>query len=81
MDYLPEEQVAAMREDAAANNNGIHPIPAEAFHVNEKDAVWVNSMCVRHPNEPPRRKRRGINRKILNAPRGGELNPRTPQAD
>jgi hypothetical protein len=32
-------------------------------------------------DEPPRRKRRGINRKILNAPRGGELNPRPPQAD
>ena len=32
-------------------------------------------------NEPPHRKRRGISRKILNAPRGGELNPRPPQAD
>jgi hypothetical protein len=30
-------------------------------------------------DEPPRRKRRGINRKILTAPRDGELNPR-PQA-
>jgi len=32
-------------------------------------------------NEQPRRKRRGIKWKILNAPRGGELNPRPPQAD
>ena len=32
-------------------------------------------------NEQPRRKQRGIKRKILNAPRGGELNPRPPQAD
>ena len=29
-------------------------------------------------NEQPRRKRRGIKQKILNAPRGGELNPRPP---
>jgi hypothetical protein len=29
--------------------------------------------------ESPRRKRRGINRKILNAPRGGGLNPRPPR--
>ena len=32
-------------------------------------------------NEQPRRKRRGIKWKILDAPRGGELNPRPPQAD
>jgi len=32
-------------------------------------------------NEQPRRKRRGIKQKILNAPRGGELNPRQPLAD
>ena len=32
-------------------------------------------------DEQPRRKQRGIKRKILNAPRGGELNPRPPQAD
>ena len=32
-------------------------------------------------DEFPRRKRRGINRKILIAPRGGELNPRPPEWD
>jgi len=31
--------------------------------------------------EQPRRKQRGIKRKILNAPRGGEFNPCPPQAD
>ena len=33
------------------------------------------------PHEQPRRKRRGIKQKILNAPRGGELNSRPPLAD
>jgi hypothetical protein len=32
-------------------------------------------------NEQSRRKQRGIKRKILYAPGGGELNPRPPQAD
>jgi len=34
-----------------------------------------------YTDEQPRRKQRGIKRKILNSPRGGELNPRPPQAD
>jgi hypothetical protein len=41
----------------------------------------LNFDLLNNPNEPPRRKRRGISRKILNAPRGGVLNPRPPQAD
>lgn len=49
IDYLPEELVAAMQADAAAFDNGTRPIPAEAFHVNEKDVAWVNQMCVMHP--------------------------------
>ena len=36
------------------------------------------SLC---DNEQPRCKQRGINRKILNATRGGELNPCPTQAD
>jgi len=32
-------------------------------------------------NEQPRRKRRGIKRKLLNAPRGGELDLYPPQED
>jgi len=49
LDYLPEELVSGMRADAAVLDNGIRPIPAEAFHVNEKDAAWVNSMCKLQP--------------------------------
>ena len=48
-DYESEEWVSAMRADAAELDNATRPIPAEAFHVNEKDASWVNSMCVPHP--------------------------------
>jgi hypothetical protein len=36
--------------------------------------LWM-SLCATS-NEFPRRKRRGINRRILIAPRGGKLNPR-----
>ena len=32
-------------------------------------------------NELPHRKQRGIKRKIIIAPRGGELDPRPPKAD
>lgn len=49
LDYLPAELVEAMRADAAEFDNGTRPIPAEAFHVNDKDAAWVNQMCVMHP--------------------------------
>jgi hypothetical protein len=49
----------------------------EACRLHAFPFEWINY----YTNEPPRRKRRGINRKILNAPRGGELNPRPPQAD
>jgi pimeloyl-ACP methyl ester carboxylesterase len=47
-DYLPAEQSARMRTDAAQNGEGykVTPIPATAFAVNAKDTVWVDAMCV-----------------------------------
>jgi len=50
-DYLPAEQSGQMRTDAAQNGEGykITPIPAAAFAVNDKDAAWVDAMCVKHP--------------------------------
>jgi pimeloyl-ACP methyl ester carboxylesterase len=49
MDYMRPELVARMRADAAASDKGVRPILAEIFHVNEKDAAWLNRMCVNHP--------------------------------
>jgi pimeloyl-ACP methyl ester carboxylesterase len=50
-DYLPAEQSAGMRADAAQNGEGykVTPIPAAAFAVNAKDAAWVDAMCVKQP--------------------------------
>ena len=50
-DYLPAEQSAGMRADAAQNGEGykVTPIPAAAFAVNAKDADWVDAMCVKQP--------------------------------
>jgi len=50
-DYLPAEQSGQMRTDAAQNGEGykITPIPAAAFAVNDRDAAWVDAMCVKHP--------------------------------
>jgi len=50
-DYLPAEQSGQMRTDAAQNGDGykVTPIPAAAFAVNDKDAAWVDAMCVKHP--------------------------------
>src|SRR5262245_36192624 len=50
-DYLPAEQSARMRTDAAQNGEGykVTPIPATAFAVNAKDAAWVDAMCVKQP--------------------------------
>jgi pimeloyl-ACP methyl ester carboxylesterase len=50
-DYLPAEQSGQMRTDAAQNGEGykVTPIPAAAFAVNEKDAAWVDAMCVKQP--------------------------------
>jgi hypothetical protein len=47
-DYLPADQSARMRTDAAQNGEGykVTPIPATAFAVNAKDTVWVDAMCV-----------------------------------
>jgi pimeloyl-ACP methyl ester carboxylesterase len=51
LDYLPAEQSAGMRADAAQNGEGykVTPIPAAAFAVNAKDAAWVDAMCVKQP--------------------------------
>jgi pimeloyl-ACP methyl ester carboxylesterase len=48
---LPAELVANMREDARQNGEGylLTPISAETFNVNERDAAWINKMCVKHP--------------------------------
>ena len=50
-DYLPAEQSGQMRTDAAQNGEGykVTPIPAAVFAVNDKDAAWVDAMCVKHP--------------------------------
>lgn len=50
-DYLPAEQSDQMRTDAAQNGEGykVTPIPAAAFAVNDKDAAWVDAMCVKQP--------------------------------
>jgi pimeloyl-ACP methyl ester carboxylesterase len=50
-DYLPAEQSGEMRTDAAQNGEGykVTPIPAAVFAVNDKDAAWVDAMCVKHP--------------------------------
>jgi pimeloyl-ACP methyl ester carboxylesterase len=51
MDFLPPEQAAGLAEDAKNNGDGylITPFPAEFFKVNERDAAWVDRMCVKHP--------------------------------
>ncbi len=51
MDHLVPEMKAGMRDDARQNGEGylMSPIPAEVFKVNERDAPWVNQMCVKHP--------------------------------
>jgi len=51
-------------------NDGVH-LTADNYH-------FFN---IRLDNVQPRRKQRGIKRKILNAPGGGELNARPPQTD
>jgi pimeloyl-ACP methyl ester carboxylesterase len=50
-DYLPAEQSARMRTDAAQNGDGykVTPIPATALAVNAKDTAWVDAMCVKQP--------------------------------
>jgi pimeloyl-ACP methyl ester carboxylesterase len=50
-DYLPAEQSEQMRTDAAQNGEGykVTPISAAAFAVNDRDAAWVDAMCVKHP--------------------------------
>ena len=50
-DFVPPELLEGMRDDAKQNGEGylMVPIPAEVFKVNEKDAAWVDRMCVKHP--------------------------------
>lgn len=47
---LPAEIAAAQIESASASNGlSVPPIPAAAFNVNEKDRLWVDSLCTPHP--------------------------------
>jgi pimeloyl-ACP methyl ester carboxylesterase len=51
MDFLPAQLQAGLADDARNNGDGylVTPIPAEVFKVNERDAPWVDQMCVKHP--------------------------------
>ena len=50
-DRLDPELLAGMRDEAKQHGDGylMSPIPAEVFKVNERDAAWVDQMCVKHP--------------------------------
>lgn len=50
-DFVPSDLIEGMREDARHNGDGylMSPIPAEVFKVNDRDAAWVDRMCVKHP--------------------------------
>jgi pimeloyl-ACP methyl ester carboxylesterase len=50
-DFLPPDLMSGMRDDARQNGGGylLTPIPAEVFKLNERDAGWVDRMCVKHP--------------------------------
>ena len=37
------------RQLAGVTDNGVPPIPAHHFHVNEDDAAWVDAQCVPQP--------------------------------
>jgi len=51
MDFLPPEFRTGLVDDASKNGEGylLTPIPAEVFNVNQRDAAWMNQMCVKHP--------------------------------
>jgi pimeloyl-ACP methyl ester carboxylesterase len=49
LDYLPDELVAGLRADAAEQNNGMRPIPPEAFHLNEEDIPRAKRLCTLQP--------------------------------
>jgi pimeloyl-ACP methyl ester carboxylesterase len=50
-DFLPPEFLEGMRDEARKQGDGylMSPIPAQVFKVNQKDAAWVDHMCVKHP--------------------------------
>jgi len=48
-DFQPDELRAQKLQEAAAQNGGLTPIPAESFHVNPGDVDWVNSKTVLQP--------------------------------
>ncbi len=50
-DTLPPEQQHAQREAAKSHGDGwkVPPIPAAAFHVNAKDAAWMDRQCAMQP--------------------------------
>jgi len=50
-DTLPAAHREMQLEGARMAGDGwkVPPIPAEAFHVNEKDAEWVNRQCTMQP--------------------------------
>jgi len=49
-DFLTPDLQVGLLDDAKQNGDGylMMPIPAEAFGVNQKDAAWVDRMCVKH---------------------------------
>ena len=51
MDFLPDDFRAGIRDDSRTNGDGylMTPIPASVFNVNQRDAAWVDRMCVKHP--------------------------------
>jgi hypothetical protein len=48
-DFQPDDLRAQRQQEAAAQNGGLTPIPAESFHVNPGDVDWVNSKTVLQP--------------------------------
>ena len=49
MDFLPDDQKGFMRAAAAESNNGIPPLPAEFFGLNENDIPMYNKLCSLQP--------------------------------
>jgi Alpha/beta hydrolase family len=51
LDTLPPDQRDMQLEGAARDGEGwkVPPIPAEVFHVNAKDAPWVDRQCTMQP--------------------------------
>jgi hypothetical protein len=48
-DFQSDEIRTQRQQEAANQNGGLTPIPAESFHVNTEDVDWVNSKTVPQP--------------------------------